>query len=755
MKKTSLYLRLIFILLIITNFFLVNITFNKVIDDFFKESIKNQNLLTIENLKGHILKKEYNQIQAELNLLTEYEIFNKIIIYDYLNEKIFESNKEKEIFEKDLIKEEYSFVNMKKKIATIHFFYEKSNKDEIIETFREKIILYKLIIYSLTFLTIYILLKNIEKNYLNRVKAEYKYRREKEKAEKANRAKSQFLAKMSHELKTPLNGITTITDLLILKSDEKDKKYLELIKSSSNTLLNLVDDTLDLSRLENNSLIIRNKNIKIREVLDELIDLCYIKKKKDVHITTFVSNKVPKVLKLDGNKLKQIVSNILSNSVKFTHEGSIDIFVDISSTKELSIEIKDTGIGIKEKDIKNVFENFNQGDDNISLEYGGSGLGLAIVKSLVSLMGGSIELYSKYGKGTEINIKVPFEFIEEYSNYQKREIITLINKKHEKNIFKNLNEYGFSYYPLNTFNDEKDVIKDYVSNSIDFIFIIDADILNEDKAIVNYINEKRLGSNLIILYDEIGQKSISLVKDAKYLLKPFSIDKLINISFSRKLGADLFYQGKVLLIEDNEINLIGIARLLKNFKLDVTIAKNLEESRLLLKNNYNIILLDIQLPDGNGLDLAKEIRGYDKTTPIVTISTHNIDEYIIEAKKIGVNEFIPKPLNVENLNKVFRKYLLIGTFEGERKVVDGELLKIFWNQYTLELQSIKENIGNKEEVLKILHKLKGSISNFDQEIIYEKMKDIEKRAKDSNSIGKNLVDELLEVEKLLKEKMGD
>ncbi len=137
MKKTSLYLRLIFILLIITNFFLVNITFNKVIDDFFKESIKNQNLLTIENLKGHILKKEYNQIQAELNLLTEYEIFNKIIIYDYLNEKIFESNKEKEIFEKDLIKEEYSFVNMKKKIATIHFFYEKSNKDEIIETFKD------------------------------------------------------------------------------------------------------------------------------------------------------------------------------------------------------------------------------------------------------------------------------------------------------------------------------------------------------------------------------------------------------------------------------------------------------------------------------------------------------------------------------------------------------------------------------------------------------------------------------------------
>ncbi len=753
MKKTSLYLKLIFTFLVISNFFLVNIAFNRVIDGFFEENIKNQNLLTVENLKEHILKKEYAQIQRELDLLTEYEIFTKIIIYDYQNEKIFESIKENANKKEEFIQKVYDFDYLNEKIATIHFFYKESNKDEITETFREKITIYKLIIYSLTFLTIYILLKNIEKNYLNRVKAEYKYKREKEKAEEANRAKSQFLAKMSHELKTPLNGITTITDLLILKSEKNDKKYLELIKSSSNNLLNLVNDILDLSKLENNSVIVINKSIKIREVLDELTDLCYIKKRKNVHITTFVSNKVPKVLKLDGNKLKQIISNILSNSVKFTHEGFIDIFVDISSKNLLSIEIKDTGIGIKEEDINHIFENFNQGTSPLRLEYGGSGLGLAIVKSLISLMGGSINLSSVYNKGTNVIIKLPFEHIEDYIQEEKKEVITLVKKGYQSNLFKTLNEYGNSFYPINNFLDEVEVLDDYVSNSIDFIFIVDIDILNNDESIINYISEKNLGKNLVVLYDEIGQRTSSQVKDAKYLLKPFSINKLTNLYLTDELGANPYYKGKVLLVEDNEVNIIGISRLLKKFKLNVDIAKNLKESRLMLKNNYNIILLDIQLPDGNGLDLAKEIRGCEDKTPIVIISAHDTREYINEANKIGVNEFVPKPLTLENLNKVFRKYLSIETFEGKKTVVNGELVQIFWKQYALLIQSIEANIDNKEEVLKILHKLKGSISNFDQGIIYEKIKDIEKRAKDS--ISNNLVNELLNIQKLLKEKIGD
>lgn len=750
MKKTSLYLKLIFILLVISNFFLVNIAFNRVIDGFFRESIKNQNYLTIENLKAHIIHRELEEIQNEMKFLVDYKLFNKIVIHDYLNEKIYETN---EISKEDskLIREEYSFGHNNKIVATAYFYYEESNKEEIRESFRETVAIYKLIIYSLTFFTIYILLKNIEKNYLNRVKAEYKYKKEKEKAEEANKAKSQFLAKMSHELKTPLNGITTITDLLILKSNERDRNYLNLIKNSSKTLLNLVNDTLDLSKLENNSVIVVNKNIKIREVLDELIDLCYIKKRENVHITAFISNKVPKVLKLDANKLKQILSNILSNSVKFTHSGSIDIFVDMSSTKELFIEIKDTGLGIKKDYLSNIFENFNQGNDQINIEYGGSGLGLAIVKSLVSLLKGSINLSSEYQKGTTVTIKLPIEVIEKYSYKRNKEVITLIQKEDEENIFKTLNEYKYSYYPLKDFEDEKEILGDYVSNSIDFLFIVDIKYLLKNKTIVNYIYEYNLSSNLVILYDKIGQVEAQL-KDAKYLLKPFSIAKLEKLSSIYKLGANPIYNGKVLLVEDNEVNVLGITRLLKKFRLNVDTAKNLKESRLLLKNNYNIILLDIQLPDGNGLDLAKEIRGYDKETPIIAVSAHDTFEYIREAKDAGVNDFIPKPLDLKSLNKAFRKYLILETFEGEKEVIDGELVKLFWNQYVLLIGSIEANLDNKEEVLKLLHKLKGSISNFDQNFIYEKIKDIEQRAKDN--IGKDLLGELSEVKKLLIKKIG-
>ena len=242
----------------------------------------------------------------------------------------------------------------------------------------------------------------------NRIKAEKEMRNAVEKAETANRVKSEFLANMSHEIRTPMNAILGFSEILLRKTqNEEDREYLQSINSSGKTLLYLINDILDLSKIEAEKVEIINRQINILSVLDDIKHL-FSKKvsEKNLKYIVEVSPDSEKIVFIDEVRLRQILLNVIGNAVKFTEEGFIKVSLNTRVSREdadsttVIIDIEDTGMGIPAKNRKQVFDPFEQTGKGSLAKYGGTGLGLAITKRLLKLMNGSIEIVDKKTPGT-------------------------------------------------------------------------------------------------------------------------------------------------------------------------------------------------------------------------------------------------------------------------------------------------------------------------------------------------------------------
>ena len=463
----------------------------------------------------------------------------------------------------------------------------------------------------------------------------------KERAQSAKKMKSMFLANMSHEIRTPLNAILGFTQLLEKNKnlDEETQKYLRIINSSANTLLKIINDILDLSKMESKNITFDNKEFNPNKVFFDIAYLFLAKaKEKNIDYKIEIDN-LPECIKSDEDRLKQVLANLIGNAIKFTHENgkitlSIKVIQEDETKVKLKFSVKDSGIGISKEKQKEIFKAFSQADDSITRKFGGTGLGLTISSKIVKKLGGVIEINSIEGEQSEFYFSLEFE---------KCKTETEQTKKGEENII---------------------------------------------------------------------------------------------------------YDLKVLVAEDDEFNQELIKAILSKWDINFDIVSNGEEAVNYVKNNnYDLILLDINMPKMSGIDALKEIKK-STNTPVIAMTANAFRDDVKNYFDIGFDDYIAKPIKLEELQKIFSKYskklknsskkdnyftLLENTFGFDSDVLT-KLIDIYLKNVEQDLKELQKAIEDKnlDTVLNLSHKIKGSSLNMKLDKIAQIAFEMEKNARNKN-----------------------
>lgn len=496
------------------------------------------------------------------------------------------------------------------------------------------------------------------------------------------KAKSEFLAAMSHEIRTPMNGVLGMTELLDGTSlDGRQKHYTGVIQSSGRTLINIINDILDFSKIEAGKMQLEATPFKLEPLLYDAMSLfCQQAASRSLELMFDIDDDVRNTYIGDPTRLRQIITNLISNAIKFTEKG--EILVTVSSTKSgLKFCIKDTGIGIHPEGQKKLFQAFSQVEDNTTRRFGGTGLGLTICKNLTHLMGGEIGVISKEGEGSifwfTANLQGSEHSLPSLIDIEglKDKHILIVDNNHTfcevaTHMCRSLGLKAKSTYSgdsaLEIINEEKQQIDifliDYVMPSMDGLAL--AEKINQlystniPKILIsNYPDKINTTKSKSLGFKAFVQKPVDLGRLKNALLMSFDIEVTqTNNSENKKLK---LRQANILVAEDNVTNQMVIKGMLKRLGQKVTIAKDGQELLDILAENKNhdLILMDCEMPVLNGWDATEMIRKTDNKIPIVALTAHAIPEYIERCYKVGMNDYLAKPLMINELEDILAKHL--------------------------------------------------------------------------------------------------
>lgn len=509
----------------------------------------------------------------------------------------------------------------------------------------------------------------------------------KESAISANRAKSVFLASMSHEIRTPLNGIIGMTEILS-QSDLSDhqKEVLTDIDTSSHTLLTLLNDILDLSKIESGHLQLSLIETDIREVVYQSMILFQSKAtSKQLELNINLDERIPPRIMVDDHRIKQIIMNLVSNAVKFTHEGHISVDVDYqeSTTQKsvfLTFRVTDTGVGIERDKLNTIFEPFTQEDEGISRQFGGTGLGLAICRQLVAMMGGKLTATSSKGIGTSFEFSIEVEVLPIVgwrSEIIRTGILIADQYPCTDQIVKECRLAGIQLSEVKHIDDltssarESEVIfychdgKSKLDSAIDELeSYVDASriIVCQHHLTTTYTNSERihavltqpfLGNRFRHAIDELAQ----VEQNAKsYHVTQSAVIHNINQSRTHR---------RILIAEDNLMNQKIASFFLDKAGYDYLIASNGQEAleTITTGEQFDAILMDCMMPVMDGLTATKEIRrwekevGSDKIT-IIALTASVLEEDIQNCFAAGMDAYLPKPYKSNQLFELFNELKL-------------------------------------------------------------------------------------------------
>jgi len=605
-------------------------------------------------------------------------------------------------------------------------------------------------------------------------------------AQKASQAKEYFLSNMSHEIRTPLNAILGFVNLLIEQDVSKQhRKYLDIILNSGENLLSIINDILDFSKLRSGEFTIEPKVFSIHNEISHTLELFVASaNSKDITITSFIDPKIPKELYADSLRINQVLSNFLSNAIKFTNVGG-HISVEATCRDSiLKISVHDNGIGISKNDIKNIFTAFTQAEQNNVEKLEGTGLGLSICNQLAEHMGGRVKAESTIGKGSTFWFEVPIEIhnnecqiFADIDELKEMEIVFYLKDKLD-----NYKADSFLKYS-NIFNMDIKIIYS-LDEEYDIALFLDDDIDASTKDIILKSNKKYI--SLTSKPSDIYEKNINISS----ICFPLYCSK-IKTSFDELLNPNSFlphqhkysvkFIGHILVAEDNEANQELIKILLTKYGLTYDLAVNgLEAYKMYKKNNYDLILMDEQMPVMDGNESVANILRYElenelRHTPISALTANVIKGAKERGLSSGFDSFLGKPIIIKELERVFTNYLQVadevlsedildiqsGIIEGldydllsqELMLNQDEILmlvELFIKKMQRQVPDLENaiNIKDYKKIALITHSIKGSSGNFRMDILQDITANMEKMAKSENSKF-NYIKEFLKIKEIV------
>jgi osomolarity two-component system, sensor histidine kinase NIK1 len=493
-------------------------------------------------------------------------------------------------------------------------------------------------------------------------------------AEKADMTKSTFLANMSHEIRTPLNAILGFSQVLSGSKtlNIEEKKQASVIETSANSLLMIINDILDISKIESGNFQVNISSTDLYFIAEHVVEL-FTKRatQKNIRFIFNIDSKIPLCIQTDGTRIRQVLSNLLSNAIKFTESyGSIYLNLISLGTKDdkavIRFEVIDTGIGIPQEQQKNIFQPFIQVDSQSNRKYEGTGLGLSICTHIVESFGSRINIDSKEGEGTRFWFDLEFDICGE----------VMFEKTHYA--------HGLEFKIMDKESDLYHYAKRYLNIFGKINFEIDsqeADILiidyNKDNS--TKLEELRNGCNnpkLVLFEYEKDLQNFTFRNNEAGVCLPFyaskvndKIQELINNSmdFNHEQKREYVYKGHILVAEDNLANQELITFVLNSVGVDFDIASNGKEAVGMFKNNkYDLVFMDINMPIMDGIEAFKLIREHESDihdsrisyVPVIALTANAIKGDKEKFLSLGMNDYVSKPIEMDKLTVIFDKYLI-------------------------------------------------------------------------------------------------